>query len=358
MQFSTSRIVTVLNNPFTAPQLENIPEGEVTITYTSSNPNVATIDEQGVVNILETGETIITATTSDNLNTAEYELIVLTDVSRQKLYKKMFWQNGITKLNAENLNRIENGIDAIDQQLANLISHFDISGLSGNIDFDDYVLKSRTIADLSLENDISISALAQKLGLATPQSGGVVDISSLKDITDKLVNSSVKIVLVNKFTNWEITIYESDANKYDSTLAAMGFNAEDIETYKEVYPRMYELKIAKNLLLDLDILANYSLIQFDIVNNLDIQDYFIDEDSNYYTVNFFTGQTDSQIYTYEVDEAVNNTNYEDSYILTDINGEEVYIHPIGIAYNVSETYYKKQAFNFRMQLWFTRNEEE
>ena len=67
-----------IGDDFTAPTLSEVPEG-VTVTYKSSNENVAKVDENGNVTIVGPGTATITATvTGDNYNeaTASYTITV------------------------------------------------------------------------------------------------------------------------------------------------------------------------------------------------------------------------------------------------------------------------------------------
>ncbi|MCF0182911.1 MAG: Ig-like domain-containing protein [Bacteroidaceae bacterium] len=67
-------------DPFVAPTLTTDPEGLAGITYTSSDPTVATVNEDGDVSILAEGTTTITATFAENDtylgSTASYTLTV------------------------------------------------------------------------------------------------------------------------------------------------------------------------------------------------------------------------------------------------------------------------------------------
>lgn len=74
--FSETSATAILGRPFTVPTLTNRYSG-TSVTYTSSNTDVATVDENGGVNPVALGETTITATLdSDNSITASYTLTV------------------------------------------------------------------------------------------------------------------------------------------------------------------------------------------------------------------------------------------------------------------------------------------
>lgn len=59
----------------------NIPDDEKTVTYSSSNEEVATVDENGLVSAIKEGKTIITATSTidPNIKTS-YEIIVINKI--------------------------------------------------------------------------------------------------------------------------------------------------------------------------------------------------------------------------------------------------------------------------------------
>lgn len=73
----TGNVNAYVGFPFTAPMLNNL---DLTVTYTSSNTDVATVDENGVVTILATGTTTITAAFAGNDDIqpceASYTLVV------------------------------------------------------------------------------------------------------------------------------------------------------------------------------------------------------------------------------------------------------------------------------------------
>lgn len=72
--------VATLGQPFDSPKLSN-PHGLSPIEWTSSNPNVATVDANGVVTLLSVGQTQIKATFAGNneyeAGMAEYSLVVI-----------------------------------------------------------------------------------------------------------------------------------------------------------------------------------------------------------------------------------------------------------------------------------------
>lgn len=73
--FSETSATAILGKPFTAPTLTNW--YGTSVTYTSSNTDVATVDKDGVVTPVAPGETTVTATLdADNSITASYTLTV------------------------------------------------------------------------------------------------------------------------------------------------------------------------------------------------------------------------------------------------------------------------------------------
>ena len=79
LEWSTESATAILGEDFTAPTLTVSPDG-LDITYTSSDTNVATIDNLGNITILDEGTTTISAifkgTTAYNAATASYQLTV------------------------------------------------------------------------------------------------------------------------------------------------------------------------------------------------------------------------------------------------------------------------------------------
>ena len=74
--FSETSATAILGKPFTAPTLINR-YSPPSVTYTSSNTDVATVDKDGVVTPVASGETTVTATLdADNSITASYTLTV------------------------------------------------------------------------------------------------------------------------------------------------------------------------------------------------------------------------------------------------------------------------------------------
>ena len=73
LSFSASTASAVVGSDFTAPTLTGVPEG-VTVTYTSSNPEVATVDENGNVTIVGEGTTTITAKITGDANYEDAEV--------------------------------------------------------------------------------------------------------------------------------------------------------------------------------------------------------------------------------------------------------------------------------------------
>ena len=74
--FSETSATAILGKPFTAPTLINR-YSPPSVTYTSSNTDVATVDKDGVVTPVAPGETTVTATLdADNSITASYTLTV------------------------------------------------------------------------------------------------------------------------------------------------------------------------------------------------------------------------------------------------------------------------------------------
>ena len=83
LAFSAATATATMGETFTAPTLSGVTDG---VTYTSSEPTVATVDANGTVNVLAAGETTITASAEAtevyNAGSASYKLTVenpLTD---------------------------------------------------------------------------------------------------------------------------------------------------------------------------------------------------------------------------------------------------------------------------------------
>lgn len=78
--FEHSSLRAILGSPFTAPALTN-PNG-LDVTYSSSNPEVATVAADGTVTLLATGTTTITAVSAETAlffeGVASYEITVIT----------------------------------------------------------------------------------------------------------------------------------------------------------------------------------------------------------------------------------------------------------------------------------------
>ncbi len=76
--YNPKSVETTLGEPFTQPELTNNSDGEV--SYSSSNNDVATVDNEGNVTILAAGTAIITASVSETSDyhsaTASYSLII------------------------------------------------------------------------------------------------------------------------------------------------------------------------------------------------------------------------------------------------------------------------------------------
>ena len=64
--FSETEVQAVLGHDFVAPVLNVVTEGEFNFVYTSSNENVAKVTEDGVVELVGGGKTVITATFAGN----------------------------------------------------------------------------------------------------------------------------------------------------------------------------------------------------------------------------------------------------------------------------------------------------
>ena len=73
LKYSTDKATAAMGTEFEAPTLTTTPEGLEGITYTSSNTDAATINAEGKVTLVNTGETKITASFpgNDNYNAAE-----------------------------------------------------------------------------------------------------------------------------------------------------------------------------------------------------------------------------------------------------------------------------------------------
>lgn len=66
LAFDVDAVAAILGEEFTAPELTFAPGFEGTITYTSSNPDVAEVDNEGNVTLKSAGETTITASSEAN----------------------------------------------------------------------------------------------------------------------------------------------------------------------------------------------------------------------------------------------------------------------------------------------------
>ena len=66
LAFDVDEVAAILGEEFTAPELTFAAGFEGTITYTSSNPNVAEVDNEGNVTLKAAGETTITASSEEN----------------------------------------------------------------------------------------------------------------------------------------------------------------------------------------------------------------------------------------------------------------------------------------------------
>lgn len=79
MTFSDTEATATISSDFTAPTLTTNPEG-LTVTYSSSNTDVATVDDAGTITLVGAGTTTITATFAGNDNynpgSASYTLTV------------------------------------------------------------------------------------------------------------------------------------------------------------------------------------------------------------------------------------------------------------------------------------------
>ena len=77
LAFSAATATATYGQPFTAPTLSGVKDG---VTYSSSNPNVATVSSTGIVTLKAAGKTTITAQAAENdthlAETVSYELTV------------------------------------------------------------------------------------------------------------------------------------------------------------------------------------------------------------------------------------------------------------------------------------------
>ena len=65
LSFSPTSVTATLGKAFTSPVLSGVQDGE-TVVYASSNPSVATIDNNGAVTLVDAGETTITAIVAED----------------------------------------------------------------------------------------------------------------------------------------------------------------------------------------------------------------------------------------------------------------------------------------------------
>lgn len=294
------------------------------------------------------GETTITATLDETSITTTLTVSVAPYVER--LYNRQQWINGQSKINADRMNHIEAGIDAIDGQLANLMKNLDITGIQGGIDFNNYVLKSRKIANIPLTSDISAEALKNAVGIIN--AGGAIDISSLPNLLSDVKNG-IKVLIFSDSNEWSVT--ESLTENED-----LDFDEEYKEDYIESYPNKITLTPnSQNIFKNKDtnsLLENYELFQFDIKNNLGIEDYYINvNDSNLSSeiTNITMFSPIREIYKYqETTETVTNENVSNFYVPGDFGDEIIYVTPE--EYDEEATYYDRTGFNFQIVLWFKK----
>ena len=130
LSYDKSEVTTAINVTPTWPVLDN-PQGAI-VEFTSSNLDVATVDENGSVKIKATGETIIKAAINDHnyqyadasytltVTSYAYNLkidgMVVTDDNREELFDKsvMFDGKSTLTLTDAQISGIESGLDELD----------------------------------------------------------------------------------------------------------------------------------------------------------------------------------------------------------------------------------------------------
>lgn len=230
----------------------------------------------------------------------------------KKSYERVNWQNGVTPLNASNLNKMDEGIDYIDDKVDELKEiilekslKLDNIQVEGSFNSTDYVKKTTTIAGLSLENNINADTLRTAIGADYSASinSTQTSISEINNTIKQLDNTyALKALEVLDYAKENLTIKEYNNEDIDETLFNLVENdffadyiSEEKQEFLEAYPYLVQINnfpvtISENF-QDIE-LSKYSIHSIDIVFNNkvigSIGSYFIDDSDN--NVYFFASE--------------------------------------------------------------------